>query len=332
MPDFIALRGRSLRQAPRSPRRRRRRPPRSSRSTAPSRRARRGAVRRRGRRPPPLYSGIAQLDHSAPLPPLDDGQPDWAGAALAGRWGLGALAGRLEEGAAHRNREQRGDAALHPTGPHPESWSGSGCCSSRSRAGTSPDRHDRGGRAPLSRRRVRRADPRDRRPDVARSRHGRFGDELRGRAAVRRSRAGGGGARSLRDQPAARPSRASRACDGLLPVRQRGDRGPATRRPAWHRAGGDRRLGRPSRKRDGGDLLGRPDGVLRLAAPVAVLSGTGGPNDQNETTLNVPLPAGSGTRYADAFSTRSSPPSAASIPSWSSSRRASTRTSRTPSR
>jgi len=45
-----------------------------------------------------LYRQIAQLDHSAPLPPLDDRQPDWAGAAaLAGRWGVGALAGRLEE-------------------------------------------------------------------------------------------------------------------------------------------------------------------------------------------------------------------------------------------
>jgi DNA polymerase-1 len=45
-----------------------------------------------------LYRRIAQLDHSAPIPPLDDAQPAWAGAAaLASRWGLGALAGRLEE-------------------------------------------------------------------------------------------------------------------------------------------------------------------------------------------------------------------------------------------
>jgi DNA polymerase-1 len=45
-----------------------------------------------------LYRQIAQLDHSAPLPPLDDRQPDWAGAArLAADWGVGALAGRLEE-------------------------------------------------------------------------------------------------------------------------------------------------------------------------------------------------------------------------------------------
>jgi DNA polymerase-1 len=45
-----------------------------------------------------LYRQIAQLDHSAPLPPLDDRQPDWARAAAhAGELGLGALAGRLEE-------------------------------------------------------------------------------------------------------------------------------------------------------------------------------------------------------------------------------------------
>jgi DNA polymerase-1 len=45
-----------------------------------------------------LYRQIAQLDHSAPLPALDDREPDWAGAAAhAGALGLGALAGRLEE-------------------------------------------------------------------------------------------------------------------------------------------------------------------------------------------------------------------------------------------
>jgi DNA polymerase I len=45
-----------------------------------------------------LYHRIALLDRSASLPPLPDQQPDWAGAAaLAGRWGLGQLAGRLEE-------------------------------------------------------------------------------------------------------------------------------------------------------------------------------------------------------------------------------------------
>jgi DNA polymerase-1 len=45
-----------------------------------------------------LYRRIALLDRSAPIPVLDDQRPDWAGAAkLVGEWGLGALAGRLEE-------------------------------------------------------------------------------------------------------------------------------------------------------------------------------------------------------------------------------------------
>ena len=45
-----------------------------------------------------LYRRLATLDRSAPLPPLDDQEPDWADAAkLASDWGLGALAGRLEE-------------------------------------------------------------------------------------------------------------------------------------------------------------------------------------------------------------------------------------------
>jgi DNA polymerase I len=45
-----------------------------------------------------LYRQIAQLDHSAPLPPIEDQDPDWAAAAAhASSLGLGALAGRLEE-------------------------------------------------------------------------------------------------------------------------------------------------------------------------------------------------------------------------------------------
>ena len=44
-----------------------------------------------------LYRHIATMDHEAPLPPLDDQQPTWPrAAALAGEWGLGRLAGRLE--------------------------------------------------------------------------------------------------------------------------------------------------------------------------------------------------------------------------------------------
>ncbi|HEY6053927.1 MAG TPA: 5'-3' exonuclease [Gaiellaceae bacterium] len=45
-----------------------------------------------------LYKRIATMDASAPLPLLPDAEPTWArAAALADEWGLGRLAGRLEE-------------------------------------------------------------------------------------------------------------------------------------------------------------------------------------------------------------------------------------------
>jgi DNA polymerase-1 len=45
-----------------------------------------------------LYKRIATVDAAAPVPELPDAEPDWAGAAkLADGWGLGQLAGRLEE-------------------------------------------------------------------------------------------------------------------------------------------------------------------------------------------------------------------------------------------
>jgi DNA polymerase-1 len=44
-----------------------------------------------------LYRHVATMDAEAPLPPLEDQEPSWArGAALAGEWGLGRLAARLE--------------------------------------------------------------------------------------------------------------------------------------------------------------------------------------------------------------------------------------------
>jgi DNA polymerase-1 len=48
-----------------------------------------------------LYLRIARLQYHAPLPDLPDGELDWArAAALAERWGLGALGRRLRERAA----------------------------------------------------------------------------------------------------------------------------------------------------------------------------------------------------------------------------------------
>ena len=44
-----------------------------------------------------LYRRVATMDATAPLPRLDEQEPDWGrGAALAAEWGLGRLAGRLE--------------------------------------------------------------------------------------------------------------------------------------------------------------------------------------------------------------------------------------------
>ncbi len=73
--------------------------------------------------------------------------------------------------------------------------------------------------------------------------------------------------------PPARPPRRGRPGDGLLPVQQRGHRGPARPVGPWRRTGGDRRLGRPSRQRNPGDRLVRPDDPLRLDPSDAALSG-----------------------------------------------------------
>jgi DNA polymerase-1 len=44
-----------------------------------------------------LYRRIATLDPTAPVPPVEDAEPDWRrAAALAREWGLDGLAGRLE--------------------------------------------------------------------------------------------------------------------------------------------------------------------------------------------------------------------------------------------
>ena len=49
------------------------------------------------------YRHIATFDCSAPLPEIEDLEPDWgAGAAAAHELGLGVLAGRLEEAAVSR--------------------------------------------------------------------------------------------------------------------------------------------------------------------------------------------------------------------------------------
>ena len=76
----------------------------------------------------------------------------------------------------------------------------------------------------------------------------------------------------LRRGAAARPPRRARHRDGLLPVQQRGDRRPPRAGKARRRARRHRRLGRPSRQRHAGHLLGRSIGALLLDPPDAALS------------------------------------------------------------
>ena len=118
--------------------------------------------------------------------------------------------------------------------------------------------------------------------------------------------------------------------DGLLPLRQRRHRRPPRAGRARPRAGGDRRLGRPPRQRHAGDLLRRPDSVFFVSMHQwPFYPGSGGPDDQGDTTLNIPLPAGCGDEdYLRAFDHSSSPRCARSSPTWCSSPPASTRTRR----
>ena len=76
----------------------------------------------------------------------------------------------------------------------------------------------------------------------------------------------------LRRVAAARPPRRKDDGDGLLPVQQRGDRGPPRPEGARRRARRHRRLGRPPRQRHAGHLLGRPHRALLLDPPDAALS------------------------------------------------------------
>ena len=139
-------------------------------------------------------------------------------------------------------------------------------------------------------------------------------------------------ARRLRARPPAGPPRAGRTRDGLLPLQQRRGRGARGTGRARARARRDRRLRRPPRQRHRGDLPRRRQRPLRLPPPVAVLSGhRAARTTRRETTLNIPLPAGSGDEdYLRRSRRSSSRRSAHSRRSSCSSRPASTRTTDDP--
>ena len=276
----------------------RRRPPRSSREygtlealLAAGRFCRRG----RGASRLPAHRDPRPL---GPLPPLPDREPDWrAGAAAAEALGLGRLA-RPPRGSRIELISHPAMAHLHPTGHHHHPERPERLARPAGGARRRAPRRARATREQIERvhdaalRRDHRVAPRG---DLARRRHARRADDVRGRAARRGMRDRGGRGRRLRARPAAGPPRAAAATRWASASSTTSPSRRATRRTSWARAGRDRRLGRPPRQRHGGDLPGRRLGALRLAPPVAVLSrAAAGPATSDATTLNVPLPAGSG--------------------------------------
>ena len=161
------------------------------------------------------------------------------------------------------------------------------------------------------------------------------GHDIRGGAPRRRSRDRGREQRWLRARPTARAPRAGRPRDGLLHLRQRRDRGSSCSRPScdiervaivdWDVHHGN-----------GTEAIFRDDPSVFFVSmhQWPFYPGTGGPDDQDETTLNVPLGAGSGDdEYLHAFERRRRARGRArSSPTRCSSRPASTRTPRIRSR
>ena len=125
----------------------------------------------------------------------------------------------------------------------------------------------------------------------------RRGNDHRDRRGARRHRR-----QRLCARAPSRPPRASRSRNGVLHLRERRRRRPPRAGVAGHREGRRRRLGRPPRQRDAGGVLGRPVGARRsrstrtASTPRArVSSRTRVGRPRSGTTLNIPLPAGSGT-------------------------------------
>ena len=91
--------------------------------------------------------------------------------------------------------------------------------------------------------------------------------------------------------------------DGLLPLRLGRDRGALGAGRARARAGRDRRLGRPPRQRHAGRSSPATTSILFVSLHQwPFYPGSGGPDEQGETLVNVPLAAGHRRRgYLEAF-------------------------------
>ena len=261
--------------------------------------ARRRAVLDDRRRPAPLPRHrddgrrLRRCPSSRPTP------PDWARAAAEAReLGLNALATRLAErgvsGAVRARQPPRLRRRSTRPGGHPESQARIVVLHERFsfvavRAG------DRGGRAALPHAGARRARAHDAR--LARRRHDLHRDDVRGRAARRRRRDRGGAPRRLRARAAAGPPRRAGACDGLLHLRLDRDRRAL--------GAGRARARRGSRSSTGTSTTGTGRRRSSPTTPTILFvslhqwpfyPGTGGPDEQGETLVNIPLAGRDGRR------------------------------------
>ena len=270
--------------------------------------ARRPGASRRSQRNYACIKRIATLDASAPLPPLEDQSPLWAEASsLLSSWGMNQMAERL---AARAGVTIRGPDATRTwfSSTRPDTIrtrpGGSRCCSTRSRTGARRQPASPTDSRAVPHTGVRRAHPIRARADLARRRHDRVRNDLRRCAPC------GGSRRSRQPSKAASRSSGPRATM-LWPTRRWASASSTTSRSppghaqarARHRADRDRRLGRPSRERH----RRRSSGTTRPSSSSRCTSGRSTPaqagrTTRRETTLNVPLAAGSGDEeYERAF-------------------------------